>query len=348
MQGASALGSAARPRAAAPPRAAAAAAAAAAVAAAAARRRAAPRPPRAAAPQAPQAGGVELPSSAARRGAPPAAVKRGVSESIAMPDAVLAQVRDANSAWIEWAVSHPLDHPSGARVYLAPCCCWAPLQWCALWDPGGGRPCACCALASRARPSPSPPPAPPRRRAGRSCARCLRRRAPRPSRLSSRRRRSVCRRCPHGSPPSWARLIPSCARRTCPPTCPAAAPAAGAAQAEAAAKAGAAAAAARLAAAPPARWQRCASRSARRRRARATRAWGATSSTPVRVAPAVGEWGQEGHSAPDSEARRGRQAPLQRTRSGVASAAPSPLATSPPPLPLPPPAHRRDVWLLRR
>jgi hypothetical protein len=52
-----------------------------------------------------------------------------VEEKLAMPPAVAAQIRDANAAWVQWAVANPLKHASGARVYLAPVCCWAPLQW---------------------------------------------------------------------------------------------------------------------------------------------------------------------------------------------------------------------------
>jgi hypothetical protein len=60
---------------------------------------------------------------------PAAPLKRGVEEKLAMPPAVAAQIRDANAAWVQWAVANPLKHASGARVYLAPVCCWAPLQW---------------------------------------------------------------------------------------------------------------------------------------------------------------------------------------------------------------------------
>ncbi|GBF96051.1 hypothetical protein Rsub_08866 [Raphidocelis subcapitata] len=92
-----------------------------------------------AAPRRPRAGAARSPPTAAaaaaaapRRRLPvaPAALRRGVAEDLSVPAAIVDQIAAANAAWIDDALQRPLVHAAtGARVYLATACCWAPLQW---------------------------------------------------------------------------------------------------------------------------------------------------------------------------------------------------------------------------
>ena len=46
-----------------------------------------------------------------------------------MPKALIEQIRAANEEWIKDALSNPLVHSSGRRIFLASSCAWAPFGW---------------------------------------------------------------------------------------------------------------------------------------------------------------------------------------------------------------------------